>query len=164
VTGCGAELGGSGARGSDAGGALVVPDEAQGAVVVRHVDGDTLVLRGTGRGPLPDAPTRVRLLQVDTPEVGPEPECLGPEASARLAELLPVGAAVRVAADVDLLDRYGRTLLLVWDDGGRSAQEVLVGEGLAAVLHVGRNDRGLAVLEAAEQAARADGRGRWGGC
>ena len=106
----------------------------------------------------------MRLLQVDTPEVGPQPECGGAEASARLVELLPVGAPVRVAADVDLLDRYGRTLLLVWDERGRSVQEVLVAEGLATVLHVGRNDRGLTALEAAEAGARADGRGSWSAC
>ena len=150
--------------GSDRDGPLALPADAQAAVVVRHVDGDTLDLRGAGSGPLPDAPTRVRLLQVDTPEVGGQPECGGPEASARLAALLPVGATVRVAADVDLLDRYGRTLLLVWDERGGSVQESLVADGLATVLHVGRNDRGLAALEAVERAARADGRGTWSAC
>ena len=144
--------------------ALALPADAQAAVVVRHVDGDTLLLRGDGPGPLPDAPTRVRLLQVDTPEVVGEPECGGPEASARLVALLPVGAPVRVAADVDLLDRYGRTLLLVWDERGRSMQELLVAEGLATVLHVGRNDRGLSALEAVQETARADGRGSWSAC
>ena len=144
--------------------ALAQPDDAQPAVVVRHVDGDTLVLRGEGDGPLTAVPTRVRLLQVDTPEVGERPECFGAEASHRLAELLPVGAVVRVAADVDLLDRYGRPLLLLWDDDGRSVQEQLVRDGWASVLHVGRNDRGLDELRRLEDVARTQRRGLWGAC
>ena len=144
--------------------ALPLPEGAQQAVVVRHVDGDTLLLRGEGAGPLPAEPTRVRLLQVDTPEVGPDAECFGAEASARLAELVPVGAGVRVVADVDRLDRFGRTLLLVWDADGRSVQEALVRGGLAEVLQVGRNDAGLRPLEDAEAEARAARRGRWGAC
>lgn len=147
-----------------AGGALAVPPDGQAATVVRHVDGDTLVLRGKGAGPLPAAPTRVRLLQVDTPETGPRQECFGPEAADRLAALLPVGAPVRVAADLDLLDRYGRSLLLLWDEVGRSVQEVLVAEGAATVLAVGRNARALAELEAVQERARRDRRGLWGAC
>ncbi|MEO6205861.1 MAG: hypothetical protein ABIO67_10845, partial [Mycobacteriales bacterium] len=50
-------------------GGLVVPEGAQQAVVVRHTDGDTIVLRGIGTGPLPGgADTKVRVLEVDTPE------------------------------------------------------------------------------------------------
>ena len=144
--------------------ALTVPPDAQAATVVRHVDGDTLVVRGQGAGPLPAAPTRVRLLQVDTPETGARQECFGPEAADLLAALLPVGAPVRVAADLDLLDRYGRSLLLLWDEAGRSVQEVLVAEGAATVLAVGRNARALAELEAVQERARHDRRGLWGAC
>ena len=99
---------------------LPLPAGAQPADVVRPVDGDTVVLRGHGTGALPDRPTRVRLLQIDTPEVFGTPECFGPEASARTAALLPVGAPVRVQPDVRREDRYGRPLLLVWDAQGRS--------------------------------------------
>ena len=41
---------------------LRVPAGAQQASVVRGVDGDTVVLRGRGSGPLPAEPTRVRVL------------------------------------------------------------------------------------------------------
>ena len=132
--------------------------------MVRHVDGDTVVLRGEGPGPLPGVPTRVRLLQVDTPEVHGERECFGPEASRRTQELLPVGASVRVQADVRLEDRYGRTLLLLWDAGGRSIQEALVHEGYARVLHVAPNDLARTELTGVQQAARRAGRGLWGAC
>ena len=143
---------------------LPVPGDAQLAIVVRHVDGDTLVLRGQGAGPLAATPTRVRLLQVDTPEVGPRQECFGPEAAGRLAALLPVDAPVRVAADLDPLDRYGRSLLLLWDEDGRNVQELLVAEGAATVLAVGRNRRALGELEAVQAQARRDRRGLWGAC
>jgi len=145
-------------------GLLPVPAEAQDAEVVRHVDGDTLVLRGSGPGPLAGTPTRVRLLQIDTPEVFGRQECWGPEAAARTSHLLPVGAPVRVQADVRLQDRYGRALLLLWDAQGRSVQEVLVAEGLARVQHVGPNDLALRELTRIEQSARRDRRGLWGSC
>ena len=143
---------------------LPVPGVAQRAEVVRHVDGDTLVLRGQGPGPLPGVPTRVRLLQIDTPEVFGQQECWGPEASARTAHLLPIGAQVRVQVDVRPEDRYGRTLLLLWDQQGRSVQEVLVREGLARVLHVGPNDLALEELTGVERSARQERRGLWGSC
>lgn len=131
---------------------------------MRQVDGDTIVLRGTGPGPLPATPTKVRFLQVDTPEVFGGVQCFGREASARTAALLPDGSPVSVAADRGLLDRYGRTLLLLWDDEGRSVQEVLVAEGYARVLSVAPNQRGRTRLEQLEAEARAAARGRWGAC
>ena len=147
-----------------AGPLLPVPAGAQLAEVVRHVDGDTVVLRGHGRGPLPVSPTTVRLLQIDTPEVFGRLDCFGREASRRTAELLPSGARVRVQADVRRQDRYGRTLLLVWDESGRSVQETLVREGMARVLHVPPDDRALAELSALEREAREAPRGLWGAC
>ncbi|MDP9497151.1 MAG: thermonuclease family protein, partial [Actinomycetota bacterium] len=142
---------------------LPVPPEAQPAVVVRHVDGDTVVLRGDASGPL-RGPARVRLLHIDTPEVFEERECYGSEAAARSASLLPVGSRVRVLADVDPLDRFGRALLLVWDDQGRSVQEQLLREGAARVLVVGPNRAGLAALRDAERQARTERLGLWGRC
>jgi micrococcal nuclease len=143
---------------------LAVPAGAQEAVVVRHSDGDTFVLRGIGTGPLPAAPTKVRLLEVDTPEIHPEPTCFGAEAAARTAELIPKGARVRVEADRDLRDRYGRVLLYVWTEDGASLEEVLLREGYAQVLYVRPNDRHLDHLRAVEAQARAARTGLWGRC
>ena len=142
---------------------LPVPPGAQPAVVVRHVDGDTVVLRGDPSGPL-RSPSRVRLLHVDTPEVFEGRECYGPEAAARTAALLPVGSRVRVLADVDPRDRFGRPLLLVWDEQGRSVQELLLREGAARVLVVAPNRAGLGALREAERQARTERLGLWGSC
>ena len=139
-----------------------VPDAAQTASVVRTVDGDTLVLLGTGRGPLPAAPARVRLLLVDAPEV--PGGCLGRPAADRLAALVPDGAVVRVRADRVRVDRYDRLLLHVWTADGRNVGEVLLREGLARVLVVAPNRRHLAAFRAAEATARQADRGTWSAC
>ena len=143
---------------------LPVPAGAQEATVVRHTDGDTLVLRGVGAGPLPGRPTKVRVLEIDAPEVYPEPECFGDEAADRLAELVPKGARVRVEADRQVRDRFGRSLLYLWTDDGVSVEEVLLREGYARVLYVRPNDRHLAHFRGVEAAARKAGRGLWGAC
>ena len=116
-----------------------VPAGAQEAVVVRHADGDTLTLRGRGTGPLPGQPTRVRLLLVDTPELRPTPECGAEEATEALRDLAPVGSTVRVTADRERLDRFGRTLLYVWNAEGDLVQQRLLEAGHARVLVVRPN-------------------------
>ena len=162
LTGCGTGLPGEPAPVAAAPG-LPVPAGAQEATVVRLVDGDTVVLRGRGVGPLPADPTRVRVLLVDTPEVHSEQECFGQEASDRAAELLPEGAVVRVEADRDPVDRFGRALLHVWADGV-NVGEALVREGYASVLVVRPNERYLDAFERAEVQARDADLGLWGAC
>lgn len=143
---------------------LPVPAGAQQAVVVRVTDGDTVVLRGRGTGPLPGAPTRVRVLLVDTPEVFGGAECFGAEASSRTEQLLPPGAVVRVEADRDRHDRYGRTLLHVWTPDGDNLGERLVAEGLATVLQIDPNERYLERFRAQQNGARESGAGLWSAC
>jgi micrococcal nuclease len=104
------------------------------------------------------------VLLVDTPEVHGEQECFGAEASARAAELLPDGAQVRVEADRDPQDRYDRALLHVWTEDGVNVGEQLVREGLAEVLVVEPNDRYVEAFDAAQEQARAGGRGLWEAC
>ena len=145
-------------------GGLAVPDDAQAATVVRLVDGDTVVLRGRGVGPLTGQPTRVRVLLVDTPEVHRERECFGEQASARAAQLLPDGAQVRVEADRDPTDRFDRALLHIWTADGVNVGEELVRGGFAEVLVVEPNDRYVEAFDAAEDEARAAGRGLWEAC
>jgi micrococcal nuclease len=147
-----------------AGQGLPVPAGAQEAVVVGITDGDTLRLRGRGTGPLDGDVTKVRVLLVDTPEVHGEQECLGPEASARAEQVVPVGSTVRVERDEDLLDRYDRVLLHVWNDQGVNLGERLLEEGLATVLQVEPNRRHLEHFEQVEQRARRAGRGLWSAC
>jgi micrococcal nuclease len=144
--------------------ALTVPAGAQEAVVVRHTDGDTLWLRGIGVGPLPGRSTKVRVLEIDTPEVFGTPGCYGEQASARTAELVPLGAHVRVEADRDDRDRYGRLLLYIWTSSGASLEEVLLREGYARTLLVRPNDRHIDALRGVEAQARRAKRGLWSLC
>ena len=64
-------------------------------------DGDTVLLTSG---------VRVRLLQVDAPELGVE--CYGDEALAALARLVPAGSRLRLDTDsvLDRVDRHGRLL------------------------------------------------------
>lgn len=83
------------------------------AEVVRVIDGDTIDVRYDG------TKHRIRLLNIDTPETK-DPhktvECLGPEATAFLEEMLQPGDRVRLEFDVDLLDPYDRELAGVFED------------------------------------------------
>lgn len=152
------------ARGPVGASALRVPVDAQEATVVRQVDGDTVVLRGRGVGPLPPRPTKVRVLLVDTPEVFGDAECFGAQARDRFAQLAPDGAVLRVQADRDLRDRYDRVLLHLWDAQGRNVGQALVREGFATVLQVAPNRLHLEEFSAAEREARTAGRGLWSAC
>jgi micrococcal nuclease len=147
-----------------ASGVVSVPASAQEAVVVRVTDGDTVVLRGRGTGPLPPEPTRVRVLLVDTPEVTGQPECFGPEASVRTEQLVPPGSRVRVEGDRQAQDRFGRTLLHVWTPEGVNLGEALLAEGYATVLQIDPNRRYLEQFTAREQEAREASRGLWSAC
>lgn len=143
---------------------LPVPAGAQEAVVVRHTDGDTFWLKGIGAGPVPARRTKVRLLEVDTPEVFGTPGCYGSQASDRTDALLPLGTRVRVEPDRELRDRYGRLLLYVWTPNGASLEALLLRDGYARTLLIRPNDRHIAALRAVEDEARAARRGLWGAC
>ncbi len=74
---------------------------------IDHVtDGDTITL---------DNGSRVRLVQIDTPEVYFGTECYGPQASAITKRLLPTGTTVRLTTEpaTDSVDQYGRLLRYV---------------------------------------------------
>jgi micrococcal nuclease len=144
---------------------LDLPDGANGEVV-GHVDGDTLDIAFSveGRAVI----ERVRLIGIDTPETkkpNTPIECFGPEASARLAELLPIGAFVVADRDVEARDDFGRLLAYVRranDDV--LVNEVLVREGFARTLFFAPNLALESTLRAAERSARADRRGLWSAC
>lgn len=129
-------------------------------VVTHIVDGDTLdvTLGGTR--------TRIRLLNIDTPEtVKPDTpvECMGPEASARLAKLAPLGSTVGLAFDVERTDQYGRTLATVIAPSGQSASEVLASEGLGIAVKYGQNTAGYAAVAVAQKHAQATKLGLYSG-
>lgn len=91
------------------------------------VDGDTLNLERVKDGRY----ERVRLVGIDTPEVFPEPDCFGPEATEatrrkvdRAEVCLVLDPAVE--AESGSLDRFGRTLAYVFF--GTSYERFLNGE------------------------------------
>src|SRR5262245_52645677 len=126
---------------------------------IDHVtDGDTVVLR-TGQ--------RVRLVQIDTPEVFFGAECFGPQASATTKRLLPPGARVRLFAEpaTDRVDDFGRLLRYVVRADGVNVNIRLVALGAAApYFYEGRRGRYAARLEVLARGARQTKRGLWGVC
>lgn len=157
------------------------PETPKGrAQVVSVADGDTITIRDGS------STARVRLLGIDTPEIGDD-ECGARHAKARTVQLLarrPVdrsgdgladafaggGRRVRLQTNSagEQTDHYGRLLAYVYV-GRRpvSVQEILVREGLATVYRFRGRDLDLADrLEDARVAARRAKRGIWGelGC
>ena len=118
-------------------------------------DGDTLFLTD-GR--------KVRLLGIDTPEIGDNAECFGAEATAALRAKLPEGTHVRTVADVQPLDQYDRTLLFLFTGDGRLVHLDLISEGYAEAVVLQPNVLWSAEVEAAEDAAEAAALGMWGAC
>ena len=123
--------------------------------VATVADGDTLRLRDGGR---------IRLVQIDAPERGPE--CFGERARLALLQLAPPGSEVTLEREpaLDDHDRFGRLLRTV-RVGGRNVNLALVAQGAAApYFYRGARGRGAdALLEAAER-AREERRGLWGSC
>jgi endonuclease YncB( thermonuclease family) len=129
---------------------------SEGAVVASVYDGDTLTLRD-GR--------RVRLLQIDTPELG-SGECYSRAARTALLALTPPGKTVVLEADpaLDRIDRYGRLLRYVKRNGVNVNLE-LTRQGAAAPYFY-RGDRGryTGSLMRAAQKAKAAKLGLWRAC
>lgn len=106
-------------------------------VVNRVIDGDTIDVDIDGEN------TRVRLLNIDTPEIGHngEPsECFAEEAKQYLEGRLPKGMEVRLEYDSERTDKYGRTLAGVFIDDDFINADVAA-EGLATAVVIGGNDK-----------------------
>jgi micrococcal nuclease len=125
-------------------------------VVTGHVDGDTFDVSADGQQ------TRIRLLNIDTPETkdpNQPVQCLGPEASAFLAGLLPIGTPVRLEYDAKKEDQYGRILAAAFLSDGRMVNAEIAREGLAAVVSFDGNDKFRPPIEQAWQEAASARRG-----
>jgi micrococcal nuclease len=126
---------------------------------VDHVtDGDTIVLRNG---------QRVRLVQIDTPEVFFGIECYGRQASATTKRLLPEGTRVRLFAEpaTDRVDDFGRLLRYVVRPDGVNVNLRLVAVGAGAPYFFdGRRGRYAVRLERLAGRARAKRLGLWGAC
>lgn len=142
---CGAEVAGS-------------PPGAWTGVVVRVVDGDTVILRVRGRR------VRVRLIGVDAPETWLRRDCFGPDAARALRRLVPPGSMVHAAADAEPYDRYGRRLFYLWTAGGVFVNAAMVRAGFARAMVVPPDTRYAEPLRAAEHVARRRKEGLWSAC
>jgi endonuclease YncB( thermonuclease family) len=119
-------------------------------------DGDTFTLN-TGE--------RVRLLQIDTPELSSK-ECYGNEARALLIKLTTSKRPLKLKKDpkLDEVDRYGRILRYVFI-GKKNINLVLVKKGAAAPYFY-RGEKGMysSKLLAAATKAKAKNIGLWKSC
>ena len=135
---------------------LSVAGPKAGGQVASVYDGDTLTLANS---------QRIRLLQIDTPELG-SGECYSRAARSELLSLAPLGSSVGLESDarLDQRDRYGRLLRYVWRKG-KNVNVELVRRGAATPYFYG-GDRGkyADTLMAAAKLAKANKRGLWKAC
>jgi len=145
---------------------LAVTGQAPASVSVGQVgridhvaDGDTVDLTNGAK---------IRLVQIDTPEVYFHPECYGKQASAVTKRLLPPGTLVRLAREpaTDSIDSYGRLLRYVTRVRGNLNINIhLVAVGAAApYFYNGRKGRYAARLTRLALGARRRHLGLWGRC
>lgn len=125
-------------------------------VVASVYDGDTLTLT-SGK--------RVRLVQIDAPELG-SGECYSRAARTALVQQVPIGSRVVLEVDpkLDKIDRYGRLLRYV-KRGTMNVNVALVRAGAAAPYFYQR-ERGkyAARLMVEATRAKASKRGLWKAC
>ena len=109
--------------------------------IARVVDGDTVDLTNGAK---------IRLVQIDTPEVYFGAECWGHQASLETKKLLPPGTVVRLTTEpaTDLVDQYGRLLrYVIRASDSLNVNVFLVKHGDAApYFYAGREGRYAAVL------------------
>jgi endonuclease YncB( thermonuclease family) len=125
-------------------------------VVASIYDGDTLTLTNG---------QRVRLLQIDTPELG-SGECYSRAARTALVQRVPIGSSVTLEVDprLDRVDRYGRLLRYV-HRGTMNVNIGLVRAGAAApYFYGGDKGRYAARLLSEAQSAKAAKHGLWKAC
>ena len=136
----------------------------ENATVDYVVDGDTIAVTRDGH----TEPERVRLIGIDTPELGhskgPD-ECWAAEARDELKALVPQGTEVALSADPSQpdVDKYGRLLRHVDADGVNVVRYQLQA-GAGPEYTYDAPYTGQAEYRADEQRARAAGLGSWGAC
>lgn len=142
-----------------------IPADAQPFTVSYVHDGDTLFLESSGGTQVPDdARIKVRLIGIDTPEIGEDAECFGAEATKALRTLAPEDSIVWGAVDAEAHDRYGRWLLYLWTADGTFVNLDLVENGFAEAIRIKPNVSEWDTLRAAQATAEAAALGRWGAC
>ena len=140
--------------------------------VTKIVDGDTIYCsQGYGKE------EKVRLIGIDTPESNKNPKTyrdaertgesiesiikLGKKSTAFVRSRLSVGTEIRLELDVQLKDKYGRTLAYVYLPDGSMLNELIVREGYAQVMTIPPNIEYQELFVEAERDARKNKRGLW---
>ena len=125
-------------------------------VRVEHViDGDTVVLSGG---------ERLRLIGIDTPELGRDGAAPQPGAEAARAALVNFVAAadtLHISADAEPRDAHGRMLAHLFLGDGSNVQARLLREGFAVPLTIPPNLAFVDCYTEESDAALASGRGLW---
>jgi micrococcal nuclease len=144
----------SGCGGSDE--APTTTPKSETGTVSWVVDSDTIRL--TNR-------TRVRLVQIDAPELHLG-ECYGNRARSELEKLLPRGRRVRLELDekLDQVDEHGRRLAYVFAAGTNVNVEQVRRGAARLFFYRGRRGRYADRLRQAAPEARSAGRGLWSAC
>lgn len=141
------------AVGADAGVSPGSIDRGGGdALVVRVIDGDTLVVNVGG------SEETVRLIGINAPETE---ECWAAQAAAELSRLAPEGSPVGLTADVSDRDPNGRLLRYLWTPERVLVNEELVRRGAALAVRYPPDTAFADRLEAAQAQAEAAGIGIW---
>lgn len=129
--------------------------------IIRVIDGDTVDVRFGSQT------ERVRLIGIDTPELGYEgepDECWAQEASLALQNTLPSGTEVRVVRDRVARDHYGRLLGYLFIDNDRFVNGEMALNGHARVLSIPPNTAYRDEIQTAELVARRSNIGLWRAC
>jgi micrococcal nuclease len=124
-------------------------------VVSEVIDGDTIRLANG---------TRVRLLQINAPELRPVAQCHADLSRLYLARLIDRPVRLEPDPALDRIDDHGRELAYVFV-GRKNVNVAMVRRGAAHVFF-DRGERGRYAkrLARAEREARAAGRGLWRAC
>jgi micrococcal nuclease len=111
-----------------------IPDDAEPALFVDVVDGDTIIVELLDEDGRPYERT-VRMIGIDTPETnysyGNRPECFGKEATSKTESLLVAAdGEIWLERDVSDEDRNGRLLRYVWYESEIDGKVYLLNEQL----------------------------------
>ncbi len=133
---------------------LTAGARTEGATVAEVIDGDTVRLADN---------RHLRLIGINAPELGHDREPDEPFAAPARERLraLVLGHPVKLVFEAEPRDRHGRWLAHIVLADGRSAEEILLREGLASLVAVPPNIAGLKRLQVAEVEARTARRGIW---
>jgi len=137
---------------SDLNSDIIPESEANLVMVVRVVDGDTIVI---------DGDVYVRLLGIDAPEGG---ECFYEESKDALVSLIQ-GEYIRLEKDVSDKDNFGRLLRYVFlSNNNLFVNNRLLDEGYADVMSSGQDLLYRRLLTSSRNQAITQRKGIWGAC